>query len=89
MANTRKDEVSVSVRDARGNIVKPRLPGVILPDFTEWARPYVLVEDDGQEDRGQGDWGGLVRVTHTSKLDPWEQRLVQHLVGKPLFYKQK
>ena len=89
MANTRKDEVSVSLRDARGNIVKPRLLGVILPDFTEWALPYVLVEDDGQEDRGQGDWGGLVRVTRTSKLDVWEQRLVQHLVGKPLFYKQK
>ena len=58
MANTRKDEVSVSVRDARGNIVQPRLLEVILRDFTEWALPYVLVEDDGQEDRGQGDWGG-------------------------------
>jgi hypothetical protein len=89
MANNRKDEVSVSLRDARGNIVKPRLLGVILPDFTEWALPYVLVEDDGQGDRGEGDWGGLVRVTHTSKLDVWEQRLVQHLVGRPLFYKQK
>ena len=88
MANTRKDEVSVSVRDAQGNIVQPRLLGVILPAFTEWALPYVLVEDDGQEDRGQGDWGGLVRVTHTSKLDLWEQRLVLHLVGKPLFYQQ-
>ena len=30
-----------------------------------------------------------MRVTHTSKLDLWEQRLVQHLVGKPLFHKQK
>ena len=89
MATTRKDEVSVSVRDARGNIVKPRLLGVILHDFTEWALPYVLVEDDGQEDKGQRDWVGLTRVTHTSKLDLWEQRLVQHLVGKPLFYKQK
>ena len=89
MANTRKDEVSVSVRDARWNIVKPRLMGVILRDFTEWALPYVLVEDDGQENGGQGDWEGLVRVTHTSKLDLWEQRLVHHLVGKPLFYKQK
>ena len=89
MANNRKDEVSVSLRDARGDIVKPRLLGVILPDFTEWALPYVLVEDDGQGDKGEGDWGGLVRVTHTSKLDVWEQRLVQHLVGRPLFYKQK
>ena len=30
-----------------------------------------------------------MRVTHTTKLDPWEQRLIQHLVGKPLFHKQK
>ena len=30
-----------------------------------------------------------MRVTHTSKLDLWKQRLVQHLVGKPLFHKQK
>ena len=30
-----------------------------------------------------------MRVTHTSKLDLWEQRLVQHLVGKPLYHKQK
>ena len=86
MPNTRKDEVSVRVKHPLGNIVKPRLLGVILPDFTEWALPYFLVEDDGQDAR---DWGGLVRVTHTTKLDPWEQRLIQHLVGKPLFAKQK
>ena len=86
MANTRKDEVSVRVKYPLGNIVKPRLLGVILPDFTEWALPYVLVEDNGHD---SGDWGGLVRVTHTTKLDPWEQRLVQDLMGKPLFHKQK
>ena len=86
MANTRNDEVSVRVKDAQGNIVKPRLLGVILPDFTEWALPYILVEDDGQD---SGDLGGLVRVTRISKLDVWEQRLVQHLVGKPLYHKQK
>ena len=54
------------VKDPLGNIVKPRLLGVILPDFTERALRYVPVEDDGQD---SGDWGGLVRVTHTSKLD--------------------
>ena len=47
MANTRKDEVSVRVKDPVGNVVNPRLLVVILPDFTEWALPYVLVEDDG------------------------------------------
>ena len=73
MANTRKDEVLVRVKDPLGNIVKPRLFGVILPDFTEWALPYVPVEDNGQD---SGDLGGLVRVTHTTKLDPWELRLV-------------
>ena len=59
-----------------GTLCNPAFRAVILPDFTEWALPYVLVEDDGQEDRGEGDWGGLVRVTHTSKLDLWEQGLV-------------
>ena len=86
MANTRKDEVSVRVKGALGNIVKPRLLGVILRIFTEWALPYVRVEDNGQD---SGDWGGLVRVTYTSKLDLWERRIVQHLVGKPLYHKQK
>ena len=33
--------------DPLGNVVKPHLLGVILPDFTQWALPYVLVEDDG------------------------------------------
>ena len=37
----------------------------------------------------RGTGGGLVRVTHTTNLDPWEQRLIQHLAGKPLFHKQK
>ena len=69
-----------------GIIVKPRLLWVILPNSTEWALPYVLVEDDGHD---SGDWGGLVRVTHTIKLDPWELRVVQHLMGKPLFHKHK
>ena len=59
---------------------------VILPHFTEWALPYVLVEDDGHV---VGDWGGLERVIHTTNLKPWEPRLVQHLMGKPLFKKQK
>ena len=66
--------------------MKPHLLGVILPDFTEWALPYVLVEDDGQF---VGDERGLVRVTHTTNLELWEQRLLQHLAGKPLFHKQK
>ena len=86
MANTRKDDVAVHVSDPLGNVVKPHLLGVILPDFTEWALPYVDVEDDGQF---MGDCRGLVRVTHTTNLEQWEQRLLQHLAGKPLFHKQK
>ena len=58
MANTRKDEVSVRVKDPLGNIVKPRLLGVILPDFTKWALPYVLVEDNGQDLGTRGGWSG-------------------------------
>ena len=30
-----------------------------------------------------------MRVTHITKLDLWEQKLIQHLVEKPLFHKQK
>ena len=86
MANTRKDDLAVHVKDPLGNVVKPHLLGVILSDFTEWALPYVLVEDDGQF---VGAWGGLVRVTHTTNLEPWDQRLLRHLVRKPLFHKRK
>ena len=86
MANNGKSEVAVHVRDPLGNIVTPIPLGVTLPDFTEWALPYVLVEDDGQV---VGDWGGLERVAHTTCLQPWEVRLVQHLVAKPLQPKQK
>ena len=53
MAKTRKDDVAVHVKDSLGNNLKPQLLGVILLDFTEWALPYVLVEDDGQL---VGDW---------------------------------
>ena len=86
MANTRKDDVVVHVTDPLRNTVKPHLLGVILPDFTEWALPYVLVEDDGHV---VGDWSGMQRVTHTTSLQPWEHRLLQHPARKPLFKKQK
>ena len=36
-----------------------------------------------------GDCGGLDWVTHTTDLKPLEARLVQHLLGKPLFKKHK
>ena len=48
MANTRKYDVVVHVRDLLGDMVKPHFLGVILPDFTDWALPSVLVEDDRQ-----------------------------------------
>ena len=85
MANTRKGDVALHVKDPPGNIVKPHLLGIILPDFTEWALPYVLVDDDGQV---VGDWGGMERVTNTTNLQPWEHKSLQHLAGKPLFKKQ-
>ena len=81
MANTWGKEVAVQVRDPLGNIVTPIPLGVTLPHFTEWPLPYVFVEDDGQD---VGDWDGLERVAHTTRLQPWEVRLVQHLVAKPL-----
>ena len=56
MANTRKDVVSVRVKDAQANVVKPRLPGVILRDFTQlrsrtsWLRTMNRIRGTG------GDW---------------------------------
>ena len=41
MANTRKDDVAVHVRDSLGNVVTPHLLGVFFLDFPEWALPYV------------------------------------------------
>ena len=57
------------------------------PSPTSWSGPCppVLLEDDGQD---VGNWGGLVKVGHTRELAPWERRLVQHLVHKPLQAKQ-
>ena len=40
MNTYRKDEVSVRVKNPLGNIVKPRLLGVILPDLNEWVLTY-------------------------------------------------
>ena len=85
MANTRNKALAVRVRDPLGNIVTPSPLGVTLPNFTERALPYVLVEDDGQD---VGNWGGLEKVAHTSERAPWDGRLVQHLVSKPLQAKQ-
>ena len=86
MASTPNEEVAVHVRDPPANIVTPIPLGATLPDFTEWALPYLFVEDAGQD---VGDLGGLEKVAGTTRLQPWEVRLVQHLVAKPLQGKPK
>ena len=81
MANTRSKAPPVQVRDPLGNIVTPPTLEATLPDFNEWALPYVLVQDDGKD---VGNWGGFERAAHTRELAQWEGRLVQHFVYKPL-----
>ena len=49
MANTRKDALAVHLRDVHGNADTSRPLGVTLLHFTEWALPYVRLEDDGQD----------------------------------------
>ena len=73
------------VRNLQGNIVTPMPLGVTLPDFTEWALPFLLVEDDGQD---VGNPCGLVKVGHTREVAQWEGRPVQQLMHKLLQMKQ-
>ena len=57
--------------------------GVTLPDFTEWALPYILIRDEDTDWAGWHDIKGLARVCHTQDLADDEQRPVQFLLTKP------
>ena len=56
--------------------VEPIQLGVTLPDFTEWALPYILIKD---EDTDWAMWHGiegLERVCHTQESPDHVQRPV-------------
>ena len=63
--------------------VEPKHLGVTLPDFTEWALPYILIRDEDTAWAGWHDIEGLERVCHTQDLADHEQRPVQFLLTKP------
>ena len=53
---------------------------VTLLDLTEWASPYVLLEDDEED---VGNLGGLIRVGHTRDLAQWREDLCNTLCTSP------
>ena len=82
MANKRVGTLEMRVRLEVGD-VEPKHLGLTLPDFTEWALPYILIRDEDTDWAGWHDIDGLERVCHTQDLPDHEQRPVQFLVTKP------
>ena len=82
MANKRVGTLEMRVRLEAGG-VEPKHLGVTLPDFTEWALPYILIRDEDTSWAGWHDIDGLERVCHTQDLADHEQRPVQLLLTKP------
>ena len=83
MANKRVGTLEMRMRLESGK-VEPIHLRVTLPDFMEWALPYILIKD---EDTNWGAWHeieGVQRVCHTHELQDFEKRLVQFLITKPL-----
>ena len=82
MANKRVGTLEMRVRLEAGD-VEPKHLGLTLPDFTEWALPYILIRDEDTGWAGWHDIDGLERVCHTQDLADHEQRPVQFLLTKP------
>ena len=55
-----------------------------LPDFTEWALPYILIKDEDSDWAGWHEIDGLERVCHTQELTDHAQRPVQLRITKTL-----
>ena len=82
MANKRVGTLEMRLRLETGE-VEPKHLGVTLPDFTEWALPYILIRDEDTAWAGWHDIEGLERVCHTQDLADHEQWPVQFLLTKP------
>ena len=83
MANKRVGTLEMRLRLQSGE-VEPKHLGVTLPDFTEWALPYILIRDEDTKWAGWHDIEGLDRVCHAQDWADHEQRPVQFLLTKPL-----
>ena len=82
MANKRVGTLEMRLRLETGE-VEPKHLGVTLPDFTEWALPYILIRDADTAWAGLHDIEGLERVCHTQDLVGHEQRPGHFLLTKP------
>ena len=83
MANKRVGTWEMRLRLETGE-VEPIQLGVTLPDFAEWALPYILIKDEDTNWAGWHDNEGLERVCHTDELPDHAKRPVQLLITKPL-----
>ena len=83
MANKRVGTLEMRLR-LETREVEPIHLGVTLPDFTQWALPYILIKD---EDTNWAVWheiDELERVCHTDDLPDHAKRPVQFVITKPL-----
>ena len=83
MANKRVGTLEMRLRLETGE-VEPIHLRVTLPDFTEWALPYILIKDDDTNWAAWHESDGLERVCHTDELPDFAKRRVQFLITKPL-----
>ena len=81
MANKRVGTLEMRLRLPSGE-VEPIHLGVTLPEFTEWALPYILIKDEDTDGAGWHAIEGLERVCHTQDSADHEQRPVQFLLTK-------
>ena len=66
MANKRVGTLEMRLRLQSGE-VEPIHLGVTLPDFTQWALPYILMKDEDTDWAGWHEIKGLERVCHTQE----------------------
>ena len=83
MANKRVGTLEMQLRVQSGE-VEPIHLGVTLPDFTEWALPYILIKDEDTDRAGWHEIEGLERVCHKQESPEHAQRPVQLLLTKRL-----
>ena len=87
MCHKRADTLEMQLGILTGDVTLLHI-GVTLPDFTEWALPYILIKDEDTNWAGWHNIEGLERVCHTDHVEKWAKMLVQFLINKPLEHTQ-
>ena len=83
IANKRVGTLEMRLRLKTGEVELIHL-GVTLPDFTEWALPYVLLKDDDTNWAAWHEIYGWERVCHTDELPDFGKRPIKCVITKPL-----